>query len=376
MKLIKEFFKQIKKNFQRIFKFFSYKVFLAFHGSIKGKILASKDSKIKIQQVIKDKSFTYKIYFVKNARLYTDRVQDTAVILENYIVEGPSHQLRPINNSKIENNIVFKKGTPRAIKKLNGTVLSLLTGGAGNENYSHWLFDVLPRIGICENIVCKENINFFLFPNLDKKFQKETIDILKIDKKKILSSKKFRHISCEQLIVTDHPYCINNDATKDITNIPSWIIKWLRDQFLPKKENNDYNPSRFYIDRSDAEINKEQTRKIINEDEVLNFLTNKGFQKVKLEKLSFLEQVKLFCNAKIVVGLHGAGLANLVFCNSNTKIIEFKNNEKVKQYENLAKKNNLHYRSIINKPLKFNFNNQQGHIKVNIEELNHVLNKN
>ena len=54
MKLIKEFFKQIKKNFQRIFKFFSYKVFLAFHGSIKGKILASKDSKIKIQQVIKD----------------------------------------------------------------------------------------------------------------------------------------------------------------------------------------------------------------------------------------------------------------------------------------------------------------------------------
>ena len=161
MKLIKEFLKQIKKNFQRIFKFFSYKVFLAFHGSIKGKILASKDSKIKIQQVIKDKSFTYKIYFVKNARLYTDRVQDTAVILENYIVEGPSHQLRPINNSKIENNIVFKKGTPRAIKKLNGTVLSLLTGGAGNENYSHWLFDVLPRIGICENIVCKENINFF-----------------------------------------------------------------------------------------------------------------------------------------------------------------------------------------------------------------------
>ena len=31
-------------------------------------------------------------------------------------------------------------------------VLSLLTGGAGNDNYSHWLYDVLPRVALCENV--------------------------------------------------------------------------------------------------------------------------------------------------------------------------------------------------------------------------------
>ena len=29
-------------------------------------------------------------------------------------------------------------------------VLSLLTGGGGNDNYWHWMFDVLPRIKLSE----------------------------------------------------------------------------------------------------------------------------------------------------------------------------------------------------------------------------------
>ena len=48
-------------------------------------------------------------------------------------------------------NIVFQKGTPKLKKKLKGSVFSLLTGGGGNENYWHWLFDVLPRFKILEN---------------------------------------------------------------------------------------------------------------------------------------------------------------------------------------------------------------------------------
>ena len=52
--------------------------------------------------------------------------------------------------SKIEDNIVLKKGTPRFKKKIKGKVFSLLTGGGGNENYFHWLFDVLPRLKILQ----------------------------------------------------------------------------------------------------------------------------------------------------------------------------------------------------------------------------------
>ena len=51
-------------------------------------------------------------------------------------------------NVSVKENIVFKKGTPRIKNQRQGIVL--LTGGGGNDNYWHWLFDVC-RLGICEN---------------------------------------------------------------------------------------------------------------------------------------------------------------------------------------------------------------------------------
>ena len=343
------------------------------HGKIEGKILADEDQRIKIKRVIKERTLNYKVFFVENGRLYTDRVHDTAIILNNSIVEGPSHQLRPINNVSSEENIVFKKGTPRKKKSLNGTVLSLLTGGAGNDNYSHWLFDVLPRIGLCEEVFDISKVDFFLLPNFKKKFQKETLLMLNIDEKKCLSSEEYRHIKTEKVIITDHPYCTTNNATSDITNIPKWISDWLKKKYLVDGSKNKKYSSKIYIDRSDSESNTKHLRKILNEEDVVNLLKSRGFEKVILGKLNFKDQVELFNQAKVIVGLHGAGLANISFCKINTKIIEFKNDIDVLQYENLAKKNNLDYKSIISKPIKFNYQNQHGHIEVPLNKLKEIL---
>ena len=95
-------------------------------------------------------------------------------------------KLRPINNSNIKQNIVFTKGTPRIKKKIKGKVLSLLTGGAGNDNYFHWLFDVLPRIKICQQILNIDEIDYFLLPDLEKKYQSESLDNLNIPKEKVI----------------------------------------------------------------------------------------------------------------------------------------------------------------------------------------------
>ena len=54
----------------------------------------------------------------------------------------------------------------------------------------------------------------------------------------------------------------------------------------------------------------------MNEDECASVLTRHGFRFVHPETLSFDEETKLFASAEIVVGLHGAGLANLLFCPS------------------------------------------------------------
>ena len=163
-------------------------------------------------------------------------------LLDNEIIEEPSFQLRQthdskIYNSKIRDNIVFKKGTPRKLRNLNGSVLSLLTGGGGNENYSHWLFDVLPRLGIYNKIFNFNEIDFFLFPDLKKKFQNQSIDCLNLPFHKRISSEKYRHIETDRLIVTEHPYVVKNDATGSIQNLPTWILLWLRKNFLNKRDN-------------------------------------------------------------------------------------------------------------------------------------------
>ena len=188
--------KYIKKKLQNIFKNFFYKAFTLFHGKIKGKINAENNSKIKIEITEKQNNIKYKIYKIKDGRLYTDRIHDTAIILNNFIVDGPSFQFRTINsvniiNDKVEKNIVFQKGTPKIKKIINGKVLSLLTGGAGNENYWHWIFDVLPRFALCEKIFDFNDIDFFLLPSIEKKFQRETLDLLNISKKKTFIKQTF-----------------------------------------------------------------------------------------------------------------------------------------------------------------------------------------
>ena len=372
----------IKKFLQKIFKKITYLFFFKIYGKIENSIDPTNDKRIQVKIVKIDNSLQYKVYKISNGRLYTDRIHDMAVMLDNKIIEGPSFQIRTgadenslIKFSKIKDNIVFTKGTPRKLINLNGSVLSLLTGGAGNSNYWHWLYDVLPRLEICKKFFDLDKIDFFLLPGLDKKFQNETLDFLKIPKNKRISSKKFRHIKAKELIITDHPVVTTGNATEDIKNIPHWIILWLKNNFInsnkaPNKK------SRIYIDRSGDESKYQRERYIINEKEIKEYLIKKNFLLVKLHELHFIEQVNLFYNAECVVGLHGGGFGNIAFCNPGTKIIELKSASAGIVIKNLAEKNKLNYNSIAVEPSEqkeHDFALQQGSIHVPLGELSKIL---
>ena len=365
----------IKNKLRDIFKNFSYKIFSLFNGGIKGKISFEKDSRVKIQTVKKENNINYRVFNIKNGRLYTDRIQDTAIILDNFIVEGPSFQLRQVNkamnNVEVEQNIVFKKGTPRIKKNINGKVLSLLTGGAGNDNYWHWLFDVLPRLAIFEDIKDLNLMDFFLLPSTDEKFQKETLDLLNISREKCISSKSFRHIQCSEIFVTDHPYALTKDISYDIQNMPRWIPKWLKKKYINKESNNYSNlPKKVYIDRKDAK--SPDVRSVINDDEVKNFLNKKGFKSLIMKDFHFKDQVKIFNNAEIIIGLHGAAFANLCFCKPGTKVIELGTARTGRMIENMAAINDLVHKSISCVPSKYEYN-QSGHIIVSIDLLKKTI---
>ena len=358
----------IKKQLLSLLKSLGYGALSLIHGKIKGVVDYKKHPAIKVLTINFDNDINYRIFKIKKCRIYTDTVTDTAFISEDKIVEGPSFQHRNPKNAGITENIVFQKGTPKLKKKLNGSVLSLLTGGAGNNNYWHWLFDVLPRIKIFESSENLELIDFFLFPDITQKYQIESLDFLKIPNKKRLSSKVYRHIQADTVIAVDHPYVLANDPSNEIQNLPNWILEYLRKSFLNKKNKKSF-PKKIYIDRRDSKSNHRHLRKIINEKEVKEFLIKKGFTVIALSDYSFEDQINLFNNASHIVGLHGAGFANLTFCQANTQVLELKPKYAGLVIANLAKKIKLNYREISPEPTKYSNNNQQGLISIPINLL-------
>jgi hypothetical protein len=67
---------------------------------------------------------------------------------------------------------------------------------------------------------------------------------------------------------------------------------------------------------------KRAARAIHNLPEVQAFLARYDFETVYLEGMSVADQIVLFQRAEFVIAPHGAGLANLIFCEPGTKVIE------------------------------------------------------
>jgi capsular polysaccharide biosynthesis protein len=74
---------------------------------------------------------------------------------------------------------------------------------------------------------------------------------------------------------------------------------------------------RLYVSRKDS-----SSRRALNDSAIETYLSRLGFETICLNGCSFAQQKELFASAESVVGIHGGGLANLVFCQPGTKVVE------------------------------------------------------
>lgn len=361
----------LKKYFKNTYKSLIQAFFKLIYGKV---IVASTNltSKLLIVKEIRIEGNNYNIYKTENCRLFTTSVHDQSVIINNNLIKGPSFQLRVKNNDSlfarnnavIEDNIVLKIGTPRFIKKVKGKVFSLLAGGAAKTNYFHWLFEVLPKFEILKRIENIENIDFFLLPNIKMTHHQDTLKLLNIHGSKLLDSTSYKHIFCDELYVVDHPFCLSNNTIFDTQNMPAWIFNWVRKEFLHHKSSKSF-PDKIFIERTQTISN---SRDIRNKEEVYKIFKDNNFTFIKLENFGFKDQIKMFFSAKKIAGLHGAGFANICFCNPKAEIIEFKTKTTGMILGNIALKTNLEYKGITCEAFN-KFGGQQGELIVPIDEL-------
>jgi len=367
---------KFKKKIQFHFKRFFQLVFMLIYGKIKynNNLITSKNIiKKKIENVTSDinSSKSYFSYKIKNGRVYTDYVEHVAIIDGNTLVNEASYQQISGELKDAKENIVLTKGTPRIKKNIEGRVFSLVQGASGGNNFFHWIFDILPKIKLCSEHYLLKEIDFYYVPSLQN-FQKQTLSILNIKEDKILNSNLHRHIQASELIVVDHPWYHKGIIIDQNKFLPSWIVHWLRDVYLKYAKKFDNN-EKIYIDRTESRYNHCQ---IQNDNEIFNFLKEKGFSKCRVGELSFFEQIYLFNNAKIIIGAHGAAFTNLAFCKPDTKIIEIRSliykNYQNNNYKRISQINNLNYRLIETKKLNES-QKKFGDIYLPIKELEHCL---
>lgn len=186
----------------------------------------------------------------------------------------------------------------------------------GQENWYHWLLQVLPRLKIvAESGIAYDKIYVSCIPYA---WQQESLRIvlekLNIPLDAILITHTDSIIQAQELIVPSVPFI----PSRNRQTLPNWLTTFLHDCFLPDIDGD--APQKIYISRSNASL-----RRIINEAALTQLLKDKGFVIVHLEKMPIYEQARYFNQASIIIGPHGSGFANLIFSQPNTTIIEIDN---------------------------------------------------
>lgn len=194
----------------------------------------------------------------------------------------------------------------------------LLPAPSSHKNYFHWLIESVPKLRLAP-------AGLPILTPLSRPFHREALLRAGVAENNWIELKKDSHFQLYQLHALPPVQLERVD------------INYLNALFSPKMTS---PPTRkIYISRRDS-----WRRRARNEDELIAILEKNGFEIHSLNGLSISEQAQLFSEASHLITPHGAALANLVFCQKSTNILElFASNYLYPHYEKIAKKCDLSY---------------------------------
>ncbi len=207
--------------------------------------------------------------------------------------------------------VIFRvKNTLRPTKKINELVLWCLDGYS-TGGYFHWITEIIPRLWMARGYLPGAK---FAIPDYFLTKWPFCADILSL-----LGVKEYL------VIENDKKYLLEHLVLPTRAGDPFFLqpiplrqgVDWLEKLAL-KRSSADYG-DRIYISRAKA-----NHRKVLNEEELQPVLHKYGFRIVYFEELTFSDQVSICKKAKVLLGLHGAGLSNLVFLPPQSQVIEIR----------------------------------------------------
>ncbi|CAH8772498.1 glycosyltransferase family 61 protein [Paenibacillus dendritiformis] len=175
--------------------------------------------------------------------------------------------------------------------------------------FGHWFFDILPRIHLLEQSGIA--IDKYLIGQLTHPFQYESLQMLGFPMDKLIQvDRNDFHLVARKLVVPAVPFILGG--------CPRWASQFIRSRL---KDAHSIPPrpgyERIYVSRQDAHV-----RHVINEEEVMQVLAEKGFVRIVLTPLSMADKIAIYSSAQVIVSPFGSGSINTAFCNPGSTLIE------------------------------------------------------
>lgn len=190
----------------------------------------------------------------------------------------------------------------RGVKAGDAANSQALVHSQWSRGYYHWLTESLPRAMVAKELDPKCRI---MLPKSHNCFHPRSLELLGFDYDYFPG----HNINITNAIITSCPKTYAS-THPDLLNALRFKLRNATDSKIDLGK-------KIYISRKIA-----RGRKILNEGAVSSFLKDNGFVCITPESYSFEEQVSIFSNAKVLVGIHGAGLANMLFMEPDSSVIE------------------------------------------------------
>jgi capsular polysaccharide biosynthesis protein len=179
-----------------------------------------------------------------------------------------------------------------------------------SSGHFHWIADVLPKLVLMKQRAAEYVL---LLPDLPyiRTIGMESLDMLDIQFEDVVLMRQEAFYKADELYYIPG---ITSSGQFDIS-LMMQLKKILCDQLQPGSK-------RIYISRSKATF-----RKVLNENDLIPVLLSHGFDILNGEDYNLKEQARIFSGAEVLLGIHGAGLANCIFMKGGSKLIELRKKE-------------------------------------------------
>jgi hypothetical protein len=181
-----------------------------------------------------------------------------------------------------------------------------------SQNYYHWLTQALPAVDLAVRIPAPEPFCLAVWRDGDAQagFQADSLRLLghadlprlELDRGRTCRLPKARF--CD--LLDGHAAFAVSRAMREVH---ARLASAVRDMQT--------GHDAIYVARTDS-----RHRRMTNEPELIELMLSYGVSVVVAGQMSLAQQINLFRNARVVIGPHGAGLTNIVFCRPGAVVYE------------------------------------------------------